>query len=85
MPTKNRQASRVIDAYRIMQTVFKACQAEGKTLHETHLAIRDAYPWGERRKWPYKAWLIARQEFYKKHGLPLKERPEIAQVVEQLQ
>lgn len=85
MVTKTTKASRVIAAYQIMLGVYNRCQTEGKTRHETHLAIRDAYPWGERRKWPYKAWLIARREFYKKHGLPLKERPEIAQVVEQLQ
>lgn len=33
-------------------------------------AIDDAYPFGARKHWPYKAWLAARKEFFIKHGLP---------------
>lgn len=77
--------ARVRTAYKIMQRVFRRCQADGKTLEQTHLAIRAAYPWGERRAWPYKAWLMARREFYEKHGLPLKTRPSIADQLEEVE
>ena len=70
-------------AYKIMQTVFDRCKSEGKTPEQTHQAIRAAYPWGERRAWPYKAWLLARREFYEKHGLPLRELRSIADAVQE--
>lgn len=69
-------------AYKIMQSVYERCQADGCTPEQTHLAIRAAYPWGERRAWPYKAWLQARREFYEMHGLPLKARLTIAESLE---
>lgn len=37
-------------------------------------AIDAAYPWGERRRTPYKAWLKARSEFFARHGLPMRTR-----------
>ncbi|KAG0914613.1 hypothetical protein G6F31_021401 [Rhizopus arrhizus] len=70
--------ARVLAAYKIMKAVYDRCQLAGQTTEQTHLAIRAAYPWGERRAWPYKAWLQARREFYERHGLPLKERRSIA-------
>ncbi|QPI73888.1 hypothetical protein [Sphingobium sp. Cam5-1] len=30
-------------------------------------AIRAAYPFGERRYWPYKGWLKAQREYLRKH------------------
>ncbi|OZI62115.1 hypothetical protein [Bordetella genomosp. 11] len=76
--------TRVSDAYKIMQQVYERCQAAGESPQTTHLAIQAAYPWGERRRWPYKAWLIARREFYEAHGLPLRERRPIAEVIEEI-
>ena len=35
-------------------------------------AIDKAYPFGERRYWPYKAWLSARKHFFALKGLPNK-------------
>lgn len=74
--------ARVRAAYRVMQRVFEHCRAEGLTVEQTHQAIKDAYPWGERRAWPYKAWLMARREFYEAHGLPLRARRTIAESLE---
>ena len=75
------QEARTRTAYKIMQSVFDLCKTQGQTPEQIDLAIRDAYPWGERRAWPYKAWLLARREFYEKHGLPLRPLISIAQSV----
>ncbi|CUJ70969.1 hypothetical protein U2261_25750 [Achromobacter xylosoxidans] len=77
------QEARTRMAYKIMQQVYQDGQAKGLPLDQIHLAIRDAYPWGERRAWPYKAWLLARREFYEKHGLPLRPRTSIAESVQE--
>lgn len=85
--TPERPASghpRVVAAYQIMQQVYDQCQAAGASLEETHLAIRAAYPWGARRKWPYKAWLIARREFYEVHNLPIKARRPLKEAVKEI-
>ncbi|MFG0230527.1 hypothetical protein [Achromobacter sp. 413638] len=82
---RRTHSPRVLDAYKIMQNVYDKCRQAGASLEKTHLAIRDAYPWGERRRWPYKAWLQARREFYEDHGLPLKARRTIRESVEELQ
>ncbi|CUJ49640.1 Uncharacterised protein [Achromobacter kerstersii] len=74
--------ARVRAAYKIMKRVYDGCRSAGLTTEQTHLAIRAAYPWGERRAWPYKAWLQARREFYESHGLPLKARRSIAESLE---
>lgn len=37
-------------------------------------AIDEAYPFGERAMWPYKAWLTARRKYFSRTGLPLRER-----------
>ncbi|MDD4971866.1 MAG: hypothetical protein PHT07_20770 [Paludibacter sp.] len=36
---------------------------------EIRKAINDSYPFGERARLPYKAWLKARKEFFTKYGL----------------
>jgi len=74
---------RVQIAYRIMQRVFASSQCIGKTERQIDRAIQAAYPWGERRGWPYKAWLLARREFYETHGLPIKARRPIAESVQE--
>ncbi|WP_162876301.1 hypothetical protein [Achromobacter insuavis] len=76
---------RVLAAYKIMQEVYDRCVAMGASINRTNLAIRDAYPWGERKNWPYKAWLLARREFYETHGLPLKARRSIRETFEETQ
>lgn len=78
---RHSRSPRVLAAYKIMQQVYDTCQAAGDSLEKTHLAIRNAYPWGPRQRWPYKAWLIARREFYEAHGLPLKARRTIRESV----
>jgi len=42
------------------------------TLKEREKKLREAYPFGERRGWPYKAWLAARKAYLDKyrHGDP---------------
>ena len=35
-------------------------------------AIDKTYPFGQRRHWPYKAWLSARKYFFAQKGLPNK-------------
>lgn len=58
-------------AREVMSKVRAEGLAAGKTPAEISKAIDDAYPFGERRYWPYKAWLKARKEFLAHHGLPL--------------
>lgn len=41
---------------------------EGATLKERTAIIDAAYPFGERRYWPYKAWLKARREYLGRYG-----------------
>jgi hypothetical protein len=79
---RGAQEARARTAYKIMQGVFERCRAEGLSNEKIHQAIKDAYPWGERRAWPYKAWLMARREFYEAHGLPLRARRSIAESLE---
>lgn len=80
---RGAQEARTLKAYKIMQQVYDRGRAEGKTVTQIHQAIRDAYPWGERRAWPYKAWLQARREFYEKHGLPLAARRSISESLQE--
>lgn len=75
--------ARVHTAYKIMKQIYDRCKAAGDTLEQIHMAIRAGYPWGERRAWPYKAWLIARREFYEEHGLPLKDRQSISEAIQE--
>jgi hypothetical protein len=34
--------------------------------------IDDNYPFGKRCGWPYKAWLNARRDFFRKHNIQLR-------------
>jgi len=75
---RGAQEARTRMAYKIMQEVYERGQADGQSRDQIHLAIRAAYPWGERRAWPYNAWLLGRREFYQRHGLPLRPHASIA-------
>lgn len=37
------------------------------TLEERKAALKDAYPFGERARWPYKAWCKAQREYLARH------------------
>ena len=37
------------------------------TFADRKRAVRDGYPWGERKRWPYKAWLRAQREYLARH------------------
>ncbi|AUG53917.1 hypothetical protein [Thalassospira marina] len=37
-------------------------------------AVREAYPYGERRRWPYKAWCRAQREYLSRF-VTTKQRP----------
>lgn len=39
---------------------------ENATLKQRKAALRDAYPFGERNYWPYRAWRKARREYLAK-------------------
>ena len=67
---RGAQEARTLKAYKIMQQVYNHGKAEGKTAAQIHQAIRDAYPWGERRAWPYKAWLQAKANSTRSTGFP---------------
>lgn len=43
-----------------------------KDRHKVVEAINEAYPFPERKGYPYKAWLGARREFCAEHSLPIK-------------
>ena len=53
--------SRYESARRIIEKV--AADNPGVSEKELLRLIRDAYPWGERRMHPYKAWLRARRDY----------------------
>ena len=53
-----KQRSRRQYALQLMASVCK-----DKPRDQWDQAIREAYPWGPRTNWPYKAWLQARREF----------------------
>lgn len=40
------------------------------SFEERTKAVRDAYPWGERRMHPYKMWLKAQKEYLNRHCPP---------------
>lgn len=44
-----------------LQVMADVCKDKPRS--EWEQAIREAYPWGPRENWPYKAWLQARREF----------------------
>lgn len=43
---------------------------ENATLKERKEALKNAYPFGERKYWPYKAWLKARCQYLSKYEPP---------------
>jgi len=45
------------------------------SLKERRKAVREAYPWGERRMWPYKAWCRAQREYLARF-MPTEEKLE---------
>ena len=48
---------------------------EGKTEAEIKKALYDAYPFGERKMWPYKIWLSAIKECRRTFGAMRKQIP----------
>ena len=46
----------------VIQRVIDDCAEKGAPLDETIKAIDAAYPFGERKRWPYKAWLAQRKK-----------------------
>lgn len=81
-----RPGTRVAVALRLLLDVLATAEAAG-VLDERELKrwIRDAYPWGERKHWPYRAWLKARKialarwrhEDPYPFSLPYVENPEL--------
>jgi hypothetical protein len=59
-------------AWQVMGEVRAECLAKSMNPAEIAKAIDDAYPFGERAMYPYKAWLAARKRFFAEHGLPRK-------------
>lgn len=55
--------------YRQMTEVYSEEKAAGKSPTEIAKAIDDSYTW-PRERWPYKAWLKARRQFFDHHSLP---------------
>ena len=53
----------------MMQTLLE-CTTRGLSAAETAAAIDAAYPFDERKREPYKAWLKARAALFAKHDLP---------------
>lgn len=43
------------------------------TIKERKAALKEAYPFGEREYWPYKAWCKAQREYLAKCAAPTKE------------
>lgn len=59
-------------AMEVMYTVYAEQSNAGANPQQIADAIDQAYPFGERRHWPYKAWLSARKYFFTIKGLPNK-------------
>lgn len=65
--------SRHAEALAVMQRVLMERHQAGVTDRQQIAdAIDAAYPFSERRWWPYRAWLAARREFFSRHSLPNK-------------
>ncbi len=54
-------------AFAVIQRVID--ENAGKPAAEVRRAVRQAYPWGDRKNWPYKAWLQAQRELLARNGL----------------
>ena len=61
-------------AWRTMDEVRINGVKTGKNPAEIAKAIDAAYPFGERKYYPYKAWLSVRKEFFTRHGLPRRAK-----------
>lgn len=59
-------------AMQAMFRVYAEQRQAGANPQQIADAIDKAYPFGERRYWPYKAWLSARKWFFAIKGLPNK-------------
>lgn len=59
-------------SWEAMHELRELAIAEGKTGAEVGRAIDAGYPWSERSGWAYKAWLDARRDFFRKHGIELR-------------
>lgn len=52
-------------------TAIRAAQADTVSdVQVLRMVSIDHYPWGERRGWPYKAWLAAMRDYRKKLEAP---------------
>ena len=73
--------SRYSQAVRAIGIVHDAAPA-GASLKDRLVAIDAAYPFGERKYWPYKMWLKARREYIArwsdKPAGPLDARPHLS-------
>lgn len=56
-------------AWMAIEAVHRALP-ETATLAERKKALKDAYPFGERAYWPYKAWCKARRQYLAKYEPP---------------
>lgn len=54
----------------VMMTTLLECTTRALSAAETAAAIDAAYPFQERKREPYKAWLRARAALFAEHGLP---------------
>ncbi|AWB35525.1 hypothetical protein DBV39_19230 [Orrella marina] len=54
----------------VMRQVYQNCKQIGETdIEKIKSKIDSSYPFGQRKHWPYKAWLLARKEFFAEIGL----------------
>jgi hypothetical protein len=54
----------------VMARIYLDGMDHGRSRAQIALDIDAAYPFGERKHWPYKAWLSVRREFFACHYLP---------------
>lgn len=59
-------------AWAVMTNKLLECQAAGMSREETAKVIDEAYPFGQRSRTPYRAWLNVRRDFFARYGLPRK-------------
>lgn len=60
-------------SWRVIDKVHAALPIDA-TFEQRRQAIREAYPFGERRRFPYKAWLAAQKKYLSRYA-PNKPRP----------
>lgn len=54
----------------VMFETLMSCRRRGLNAADTAKAIDQAYPFGTRCNWPYRAWLRERRAFFADHSLP---------------